>query len=217
MDKRMLIIPGDSDMSVALAEEASIDGWTVALTRRGKKPGAGQGKNPLIIGCNGRSFLSTRRSFIDCINAFGGLDAAIVLHEARQDERPVHELNPVAIEEYVDTEMKGHLFLLREVLSFFVRNRSGILAMVNYAPEDSTLLPLCAAATAAFHAVTDSIATLYQNENIVINGFDCSVESPQRYSRFILQQLSGRAGDVSGKWYRYGAAGRLSRPRLFRK
>ncbi len=217
MDKRMFVTPGDSALGAALADAAIASGWRVASTVNGDVDEGYEDENRLVISCNNRSLLSARRAFLDCLNAFQGIDAAIVLHEVRQDERPVHELAPIAIEEYFDIGMKERFFVLREILSLFVRQRSGILAMVNYAPEDFTLLPLCAAAAGAFRAATDSLATLYQNENIIINGFDCTSESPERYSRFILEQLSGKAAELSGKWYHCGGAPRLSRSRKSRK
>ena len=217
MDKRIFITPGDTGLGAALAEKASMAGWAVATTSKEDGTAPGREENPLIIACKGRSFLSIRKSFIDSLNALGGIDVALLLHEAHQEERPVHELTPAAMEEYIDIRMKNLFFILREILSLFVRQRSGILAMVNYIPEDLTLLPLCAAAAAAFRAVADSLATLYQNESIVINGFDCINETPERYSRFILDLLSGKAAQTSGKWYRCGGTGRLSRPRILRK
>ena len=164
----------------------------------------------------GFSLLSARKAVLTCINAFERLDTAVIIHETRQDERPVHELTPVAIEEYVDLAMKSTFFMLKEILARFVRQRSGVLALVNYIPEEYTLLPLCAASTAAFRASTDSLSTLYQNENIIINGFDCTRVPPERYGRFILQALAGKAGEVSGKWYRCGPTGRLPKSRVSR-
>ena len=71
-------------------------------------------------------------------------------------------------------DAKGYMFILRELLSFFVRQGSGKLAMVCYFPGDFTQLPLCAASSGAFRGTVDALSTLYQNENITINGFRIS-------------------------------------------
>ena len=216
MDKNMFITPGDTLIGAALAARADTDGFRVASTTGGDIPESKEDTLPLTINWNGRSLLSARKAVLTCINAFERLDTAVIIHETRQDERPVHELTPVAIEEYVDLAMKSTFFMLKEILARFVRQRSGVLALVNYIPEEYTLLPLCAASTAAFRASTDSLSTLYQNENIIINGFDCTRVPPERYGRFILQALAGKAGEVSGKWYRCGPTGRLPKSRVSR-
>jgi hypothetical protein len=217
MDKSIFITPGDTLLGSALAVKADTDGFRVASTTSGDVPEGKEDTLPLAINWNGRSLVSARKAILTCINAFEHLDTAVIIHETHQDEQPVHELTPVAIEEYLDMAMKSTFFMLKEILARFVRQRSGILALVNYIPEEYTLLPLCAASTAAFRAAADSLSMLYQNENIIINGFDCTRVPPERYSRFILQALAGKAGDVSGKWYRCGPTGRFQKPRASRK
>jgi NAD(P)-dependent dehydrogenase (short-subunit alcohol dehydrogenase family) len=217
MDKFMLITPGDTKVGAALVAQAGTDGYSVALTT-GSDIDAENGETlPLQINWNGRSVISARKTVLSCVNTFERLDSVVIINETRQDEKPVHELSPVAIEEYIDLTLKGIFFMLREVLACFVRQGSGVLAMVNYVPEDYTLLPLCAATAAAFKSATDSLSTLYQNENITINGFECTHEPPERFSRFILQALSGKAGETSGRWYRCGSTGRLPKSRKYRK
>lgn len=217
MDKSMFITPGDTILGTALAIEADTDGFRVASTTGEEIQEGNEEIFPLKINWNGRSFISARKAILTCINTLERIDTAVIIHETRQDEQPVHELTPVAIEEYIDLTMKSTFFMLREVLARFIRQRSGVLALVNYIPEDYTLLPLCAASTAAFRAATDSLSTLYQNENICINGFECTRVPPERYGRFILQALSGKAGEVSGKWYRCGPTGRMLKSRSSRK
>ncbi len=217
MDKSMFITPGDTVIGGALAAEADVDGFAVALTTGERVAEAKRDTRPFLISYNGRSLVSARKAVLTCINTFQRLDTAVIIHEAYQDERPIHELTPVAIEKYVDSAMKNTFFMLREVIACFVRQRSGVLALVNYIPEDYTLLPLCAASTAAFRATVDSLSTLYQNENIVINGFECTRLPPERYVRFVLQALSGKAGETGGKWYRCGATRQLLKSRVFRK
>lgn len=213
----MLITPGDVSVGVALAESTVADGWKVALTVSDDIPAAEarERESPYLIQSNVGSLLSARKALLNGLNVLEGLDAAIVVHEAVQDERPVHELSPVAIERYIDNRLKSLFLMLREILSLFVRQGSGILAMVNYVPQESALLPLCSAATAAFRATTDSLVTLYQNEHIFINGFECTDGTPERFSRFMLPLLSGKAGETSGKWYRCGGSRSVSR--VFRK
>jgi len=94
-------------------------------------------------------------------------------------------------------------------MSYFVRKGTGAVAMVHYSPGVYTKLPIDGALSAAFYAATDSLCTLYQNEAITINGFECSRERPDEFAGFILQSLSGKAASSNGKWYRYGAMARL--------
>lgn len=216
MDKSMFITPGNTTLGASLAIDADTDGYHVAATTADEIPDEREDHLPLLISWNGRSLVSARKAILTCLNTFERIDTAVIIHETRQEELPVHEMTPVAIEEYIDLEIKSAFYMVREILACFIRQQSGVLALVNYIPEEYTLLPLCAASTAAFRAATDSLSTLYQNENIVINGFECTHAPPERYSRFILHSISGKAGEISGKWYRCGPTGRLPKPRVSR-
>ena len=214
METCVFIAPGDTPLGGALVEEADRNGYRVISTadkapeKAAEKPDQeGQAtSSSLTVQWTRRSLLSARNAVLAGLNASGRIDLSIIIHESVPDQKPTHELSPVDIERQIDSEQKGTLFLLRELLACFVRQKSGRLAMVHYSPGEFTALPLCAAAAAAFHGVADALFTLYQNEDMIINGFESTREEPDGFARHIFQTLEGKA--VHGKWYRFGPIGR---------
>ncbi len=213
-ETRVLIAPGDTALGRVLVNlEADAGNLIVAALENDasaiNESGDGNESRRIDGKWNRRSLLSARNLVLQGLNTFGKIDKAILIHECRQDERSIHELSPTAIDRSIDESLKGIFFLLRELMSYFVRQGTGNLAMVHYSPGDYTKLPLDAAFSAAFRAATDSLCTLYQNEEITINGFECFRERPDDFGKFILQSLAGRAASTKGKCYRYGAVSRL--------
>ena len=210
----VLIAPGDTALGRVLVnlEEDAGSRIVAAIEKDAssvREGGDGDEPQRLDRKWNRRSLLSARNLVLQGLNTFGKIDKAILIHECRQDERSIHELSPTAIDRSIDESLKGIFFLLRELMSYFVRQGTGAVAMVHYSPGDYTKLPLDAAFSAAFHAATDSLCTLYQNEAITINGFECFRERPDDFGKFIRQSLAGRAASTKGKWYRYSAVSRL--------
>ncbi|MBT3274908.1 MAG: hypothetical protein HN368_17270 [Spirochaetales bacterium] len=210
MEKCIFISPGDTILGRELTDRADKNGNQVisAVTEDLDLPEDKQDQSPLYCRWNRRSLLSARNAVLAGLNAFETIDTAIIIHETVQDENPIHELAPVIIEQSVDVLMKSHFFMLREILSVFVRRGGGTLALVHYSPGEYTQLPLCAASSSAFRSAADSLCTLYQNENIRINSFDCSKEKPEGFANYIFQTLTGKAAGSHGKWYHFGTAGR---------
>jgi hypothetical protein len=224
METCVFIAPGDTPLGGALAEEADKFGYRIISTTEQAAAAetateaaastAAQTADPLdqdisstlTVEWTRRSLLSARNAVLAGLNASGRIDLSIVIHESVPDQKPTHELAPVDIERQIDSTQKGSFYLLRELLACYVRQKSGRLAMVQYAPGEFTALPLCAAAAAAFRGATDALFTLYQNEDIIINGFESTREDPDGFARHIFQTLEAKA--VHGKWYRFGSIGR---------
>lgn len=209
---RVLVAPGDTALGRLLVKLIEAEGRGIIAAFEGEIPGTGEDEHDTLLlqrKWNRRSLLSARNLVLEGLNALEEINVAIVIHECRQDERSIHELSPTSIERIIDDSVKGTFFLLRELMSYFVRKGTGTVAMVHYSPGDYTKLPLDAALSAGFYAATDSLSTLYQNEAITINGFECSRERPEEFAGYILQTLSGKAATTNGKWYRYGAMARL--------
>lgn len=213
MEKCMLISPGDARLGEALTDQADKYGYNVIATVDHEVDNEPDKLSPLYLTWNRRSFLSARNAVVAGINAFKSIETAIIIHESVQDAKPLHELAPVSIDQTVDFSTKGHMFMLRELLAFFVRQGSGNLAMVYYLPGDFTQLPLCAASSGAFRDTVDALSTLYQNEDITINGFESGRDQPTAFAHFIFQTLHGKAAQAGGRWYRFGSSRRRGRSR----
>ena len=217
MEKCIFVTLGDGPLGEAVTDQADRIGYNIISAVEYKVDEETEGVSPLFLTWNRRSLMSARNAVIAGINAFDRIDTAIVIHESVQDEKPLHELAPVFIEQRVDLSTKGMFFMLRELLACFVRQGSGNLVLVHYAPGGFTQLPLCAASSGSFRGTFDALTTLYQNEDITINGFESTREQPAGFAHFIFQSLQGKAAHSHGRWFRYGSARRLAKSRTSRE
>jgi hypothetical protein len=167
-----------------------------------------------ITNWNRRSALSARSAVLHAVNLFHSLDTAVVVYAPSRDTSPFHEASVVRIEDRVDAEVKGYLFMIREILSCFTRQGRGTLAMVIWDNEDESRSPVEAAASGSFVSVAEAIFTYYQNEPLSIRGFYATGDDPLEISRFVIDGLAEPASPKkNGRWIRYPSRGGLFRRR----
>ena len=118
MEKCIFISPGDTMLGRELTEGADKNGDLVisAITQEPENPEPSDSQSPLLCLWNRRSLLSARNAVLAGLNTFDRIDTAVIIHEAVQDEKPIHELPPVLIEQSTDIHMKSQFFMLREIL-----------------------------------------------------------------------------------------------------
>jgi NAD(P)-dependent dehydrogenase (short-subunit alcohol dehydrogenase family) len=211
MERCILVAPGDTDLGMELTQHALRAGMNVICTssRKIENPGEDikpEGKNDSLITphWNMRSLLSARNVLLSGLNTFGRIDEAILIHTRYKNNQTLHEVAPVSIEKAVDTHIKSHFFILKELLSLFLKQQNGILALAIHSPEEFTASPLDASAIAGFNALANSLFTIYQNEKIDINAFESETENTSEYAEFILDTHRKKAGTSKGKWYHFG-------------
>lgn len=155
---------------------------------------------------NRRSALSARSVVLHAVNLFSQLDTAIVVYAPARDAAPFHETSVVSIEDRVDAEVKGYLFMIREIVARFARQGTGTLGLVIWDNEDESRSPVEAAASGSFVSVAEAIITYYQDEPFHIRGFYATGDDSAEIATFVTDGLRepprGRSRD---RWFRYPA------------
>ena len=160
---------------------------------------------------NRRSPLSARSVIIRAANVLETIDEVIVVYQGHGEFRPFHELSSADIETTIDADVKGYLFLLREVLLYLNKQGSGILTLVFQHPLEQLGAPLEAGAAALFRAIGDELFAAYNNEPIVLRGFESTIDSPKEFAQFVLTAGENRPERTRGKWLKYtGKSGLFS-------
>ncbi len=168
-----------------------------------------------IISWNRRSALSARSVLLHATNLFGGLDEAIVIFAPAQDSATFHESSIVGIEDRIDAEVKGYLYILREIIGRLVRQGAGRVALVLQHPPEELQSPLEAVGVGSFAALAESLDRYYRNEPVTIERFRTDGDDAPGFADFILDRLDVDRGNArrarrSGKrWIRYPAGPRF--------
>jgi len=156
-----------------------------------------------VISWNRRSALSARSVLLHATNVFGRLDEAIIVFSAAPAGTTFHESSIVGIEDRIDAEVKGYLYILRETLTCFLKQGGGTIALVVDRSASTFPSPLESTATGAFMSLAESIARLYQNEPLTIRRFVSASDDMSGYARHVCEHLEPARRRRPGRWMRY--------------
>ena len=166
-------------------------------------PGEEAEENLTIIPWNRSSPISVHNVLVETINRIDHIDEAVFLFQPEIENKPLHELSLAAIDSYIDTYLKGSLFLLKEVLGYFQKQKKGALYIVLDYSGLEVLPPIDAIGIGGMEAFTDTLFILYQNEQVAIHGFSSSTAEKPEYAAFIHRTITEKARGSHGKWYRF--------------
>ena len=152
----------------AIAREAVTRGRTVLLARSAQADASAIPEEVQTASWNRRSALSARTLVLHAQNLFGSVDEAIVFFSPIRETVPFHESSIVSIENRTDAEVKGFLFLLREIASAFQKQSAGRLTIAVNDLDRETRSPLEAMSIASFVAAAESLFRYYDGEQISV-------------------------------------------------
>lgn len=166
-------------------------------------PGEEVEENLILIPWNRTSSLSVHNVIVESVNRMESIEELVFLFQPAIDNKPIHELGLSQIESYIDTYVKGSIYLLREVLGYFQKKQRGALYVVLHIAGLEVLPPIDAVGMGAIESFTNSLFTLYQNENVNINGFTSDSSDSREYAGFVFNTIQQKARTSHGKWYRF--------------
>lgn len=153
----------------------------------------------------------TRRSLISARSLILSIDQsdlvpsrAIVVCAPEGLNSSLHETEPVKIEEAIDSAVKGYLFVIRELVSYFVKRNGGDLTIIWYDPGVEVFPPVDAAIAGAVQHLTQSMLTFYENEPIAIRVLSASDADSRSVARWALEQIYDREEKSAGRTQKYG-------------
>lgn len=161
------------------------------------------GENLILIPWNRTSTLSVNNVIVESVNRLESIDGMIFLFQPVIDYKPIHELSLAQVESYIDSYVKGSIYLLREVLGYFQKRQRGDLYVVIHISGLEVLPPIDAVGIGAIESFTNSLFTLYQNEEVNINGFTSNSADSREFADYIYKTIQQKARTSHGKWYRY--------------
>lgn len=208
--KRKILITGiDSELKTKLAKLFFDGNYIVAVTvnssNKKVKPGT---SNFIEIPWNNRSPLSAKNIILECQNKMEGFDEVLTILTSEQNNMPIHEISSAEIESFVDSSLKGNLFILKEIILYFQKTGAGNISLIHGIEQGEILSPLYAVETGGLSTLTKSLFVSYQNEQLTINSYRSNSGELTNYAEYIFNNISERTKPVHGKIFKFQVKGR---------
>ncbi len=203
MERTLLVTDGDTPLGGELVRLFAGRGCRVVTTAAESVVGSDTSKAALIVPWNRRSAASARNLLITALNSVQKIDEALVLCSASGPEARLHELSAAEIEKAFDQSVKPAVFVVRELVSYFLQHPGGVLGLVSFSlrPADAPAPELERAAREGFRGFATSLMASYAESGFFVNGFQSFGAGPQEFSQFIDKTLEEKARKISGRWF----------------
>ncbi len=222
MGKACLVTGKSGPLLVEIVRQAADRQRQVLVTRSGRMDlGQTDEETTSTFSWNRRSAISARSAVLHATNLYGALDEAIVIFAPTSDTETFHESSIGGIENRVDSEVKGYIYILREILGQMVKQGSGRVVLVLQQPPDELQSPLEAVGVAGFAALADALGRYYRNEPVVIDRFRTQLDDPAGFTEFLFNRID-RGRTIRDRlaspraWLRYPPGPRFLKRRALR-
>lgn len=207
MAKTFLVTGTPSKLTVDMAHECLAAKHNVMLTI---EPGteapaipAGLEENLHYVEWNRRSPISARFVLLQALNQGIAIDHAVVVWTPRLDRTVFHEDNAAVIEERIDYDIKGFLFMVKELLLHFQKQGSGTITFVVQNTGPDVLSPGDALSLKGLDGLVESLFTYYSREAFALRGVQTRVAQNRQVAEFVLGLVTEDTAKTRGKWNRY--------------
>ena len=206
MARTVLITDGDTALGGELVRLLCTPECRVVTSVPAESPGKDYPsipKSAVLVPWNRRSSASARNLVVSALNSCGRIDDAIVLDVPRASPLPVQDLPASEIERAFDLGLKPALFLVRELLSYFLQEKRGVLALASFStrPQESFTPALERSVREAFKAFAVSTIAGAAESGICANAYQSYGATPEEFALFIDRTLQEKGRKLSGKWF----------------
>ncbi len=207
METTILIAGNPSKLNTDLAHEALSQKRKVLLTN---DPGTELAPIPVgledglkYVEWNRRSPISARFVMLQAANQDLDIDHAIIIHTPRNLKTPVHDLSSGDIEERLDYDCKGYIFLLKELVQHFSARRKGSITFLSHNTGPDILSPMEAILDGAFEKLAESMFLQYEQDEFTIRGISTKLNQNRQIAEFVLQTIDENNARSRGKWHKF--------------
>jgi len=207
MEQSILIAGNQSKLNSEIAQEALSQKHRVLATYEPESEGpiipTGLENTLHYVEWNRRSPISSRFVILQALNQQIELDHAILVFSPHNDRIMVQDLPSATIEEKLDFDAKGYLFLLKELINYFMKRQKGSITFVIQNTGPDILPPLDAMLLGSFYNLAESMFSLYENEPLILRGIESRIATNRQVAEYILQTIMEDQPKNRNKWLKY--------------
>ena len=221
MARGILIAGNESPLFSALCVEAAkrVQNYAVAVIPREEIPEAPKtntGDRRIMLDWNPPSPVSAKTLVLAGKNKMEHIDDAILVCVPPACRKKAEELSAVEIDRFIDNNIKGWFFLVRELAAEFENRKQGTLSLVLEAEaetgsktdEPDIIGPI---AVSAFRSFAQGILLSSFNTQYSVMGFSSAERGEENaFAAYVFKTMDEGKKD-SGKWHKYGKFGLFGR------
>jgi NAD(P)-dependent dehydrogenase (short-subunit alcohol dehydrogenase family) len=208
MAETVLITGNRTPFGSTLIEHYLAGGHRVVATYpgqdQGPEPGAHAEEQLIPVVWTRRSAITAHGVLLEALKHCERIDSAVVLYEPAADTRALHEISAAETDRFFDTHLKSTVFIVRELLAQFEKQRGGHLSIALHSAASGLLSPFDACGSGGLRSFAGSLFSLYQNEPVVIDGFESRSADGKAFAEFVYRERRDSNGGRHGKWHRFG-------------
>ncbi len=146
-----------------------------------------------------RSPISSRSLFLELSNRKITVNHLLIVQSIMATDETIQSISSRQIEERIDGDIKGFMFLVKEAMAYFNRIGSGSINIVlqNSGPEVSG--PMDSLVYGGVEAAANSLFAYYSQDTTVLRGFSARDVSADDFADHICQGIL--ENKPSGRWY----------------
>jgi len=152
---------------------------------------------------NRRSPISARFVVLQAQNLQLDIDHALITFHPKTSGASLQDLSSAYIEEKLDFDCKGYLFLIKELMAYFSKRGKGSVSLLYHNPGPDVLPPMEAILEGAFLKLGESLFKFYEQESIVLRGIHSSFDQNRQVAEYVLQVLEENHPRNRNKWIKY--------------
>ena len=204
MDKIVLIVGSETLLGRKLIELSLNKGYRViapVMTSQ-EKLKESSNKNLRVIPWNRGSLISSKTVLREAVRSFGRIDTVLIVHPESKVGSSLSETNVETIDEALNTFIHGSIYLVKELMDYFITEEKGTLAFAEPERETDSNSPVNNLIKGGFHALSDAIL-LSRIPGIYKCGFSTQVTEMDDFGDFILNILENADPRANGEWLKF--------------
>jgi NAD(P)-dependent dehydrogenase (short-subunit alcohol dehydrogenase family) len=143
-----------------------------------------------------RSAVASKNFVLQALQEWGSLDEAWLVITPEREAFGLAELAPLAIDESLDTSVKGMLYLVRELLQRQAAQPSLVLRFVFYDEDPATLPPLAAVHYQGLKGLVTALLNQARKRHLTVWAYETLVPRAEDYLAYLLTSKT----PAPGRW-----------------
>ncbi len=204
MDKIVLIIGSETLLGRKLIELSLNKGNRViapVMTSQDKLKESSN-RNLRVIPWNRGSLISSKTVIREAVRSFGRIDTVLVVHPEPKIPSSLSESSIESMDEAINTFIHGSLYLIKELVDYFVSEEKGTLAFAEPDRDSEGIFPVSNLIRGGFHAFADAVL-LSRMPGIYKCGFLTQITEMDDFGDFILNVLDNSDPRANGEWLKF--------------
>lgn len=201
MEKIILITGSETLLGRKLVEKNLAAGNKVIAPVQSKDENSNESRksNLLVLPWNKSSIISTRTVIREGMRIFQKIDEAILVHSENKTNDKLLDFSTSDIDEAIETNIRGTVYLTKELLKIFQDSRENAIAFVLTRKSRQMSDPITRGFLGFFRSFADSV--IQSGESVYRCAFTSEVSDMDSYASFIRATLNEKPEKGKGEWF----------------